>query len=513
MRKSVKAVLCLVLLTGTIMPGSVYAGSGDMGFDGGVSSGDVSSKTPLQYREVCFVSGEPIVLSGTLTIKKSLKQSTVSATYTYALENTDKNAALKRTFTYNTKLTEKDNNQIVAETSPYGRFVETISIDGSTYNLDKYDFSRSTLIDSRPAINYYAGSLSGRKIYKIASADSKDSDAGTVTLDVTGNFYGYDQYWGTAEAQELNYVIQSEKKNGTKVDKWGGTVDLTLSSATEEQIKYVENKPNEISFEGGYVQVRNNSSVLEYSAKLPEFDSSGKASDNLLVKKDSIKLETFPVQTRLPVPNLKHLKGHWSFKDIQTLYSLEVFKGNDSEFDPARYMTRAEFAKAIVQAAKEVPDNPYLTGKSTTTRSGKTSAKTVNIPFEDVLKDSIYFDAINSAYERGLINGKGDTIFAPDDYLTVAEALTIFIRALGLERLAPASGAVTSFRDNDSIPGYAKNAACVAEIIGLIYGDDKGYLNPGEKLTNARAAALLNRFIGYMREGISKDYKDKILNF
>jgi N-acetylmuramoyl-L-alanine amidase len=513
MRRSVKAVLCFLILICVIMPGPVYGGSEDMGFEGGISSGDASAKTPLQYQEVCLVSGEAIVLKGTLTVKKTIKQGTVSATYTYALENPDKNATLKRTFTYNTKLTEKDNNQIVAETSPYGKFVETISINGSTYTLSKFDFSRSSLIDSRPAINYYAGNLSGRKVYKIASGNSSQSDEGSVTLDVTGNFYGYDQYWGTAEAQELKYVIQSEKKNGTKVDKWGGTADVTLATSTEKQIKYVDNKPNEISFEGGYVQVQNYSSIMEYSTRLPEFDSSGKASDNLIEKKDSIKLETFPVQTRLPVPDLKHLKGHWSYNDIQTLYSLEVLKGNASTFNPAQYMTRAEFARAVVQAAKEVPDNPYLTGKTTTAKSAKTSGKTVNMPFEDVPKDSVYLNDINSAYERGLVNGKGEGIFAPDDYLTVAEALTIFIRALGLEGLAPASGAITSFRDNDSIPGYARNAACVAEIIGLIYGDDKGYLNPGEKLTNARASALINRFIGYMREGIRKDYKEKILNF
>jgi hypothetical protein len=88
--------------------------------------------------------------------------------------------------------------------------------------------------------------------------------------------------------------------------------------------------------------------------------------------------------------------------------------------------------------------------------------------------------------------------------LTLAEAVTVFIRALGLETMAPKFGAVTTFRDNDDIPAYAKNAVRVAEQIGLVRGDEKGYLNPNSKLTNARAAALLNRFIDYMRDGIRK---------
>ncbi len=516
MKRLKKPIICVIVLMCTIMPLRIYAREGDCGYEGGISSGEAPGKTSFQYQEVCFISGEPVVFQGTLTIKKSLKQDNISATYTYDLKNADKNATLKRTLIYNTKLTQKDNKQTVEETSLSGKPVETIKINNDTYTLDSYDFSRSSLADAKPAINYYAGNISGRKIYKTASPSAgtgASSSAGTITVDVMGKFYGYDQYWGTAEVEELNYVIQSERKNDTKVDKWGGTADVTVSSSMVKQLKYVENKPSEISFEGGYVQVQNNSSILEYSSKLPEFDAEGKPSDNLISKNDSLKIETFPVQTRLPVPNIKHLNGHWSENDIRILYSLEVFKGNDSVFDPSQYMTRAEFAKAIVQAAKEVPPDPALTGRTSGTASRSTAGQTEASTFDDVSAESIYSDPINSAAKRGLINGKSNSIFAPDDSLTVAEALTIFVRALGLEGLAPGTGAVTSFRDNDLIPAYARNAACVAERIGLIYGDDKGCLNPNEKITNARAAVLLNRFIDYMRDGINKDYRDKILNF
>jgi hypothetical protein len=96
--------------------------------------------------------------------------------------------------------------------------------------------------------------------------------------------------------------------------------------STTKQIKYDQNVPEEISFSGGYVQVQSNSSILEYNSRLPEFDASGAASDNMVTARDSLKIETFPVQTRLPVPNLNHLKGHWSVNDIRTLYSWRYLK-------------------------------------------------------------------------------------------------------------------------------------------------------------------------------------------
>lgn len=502
-----RLITLLVLLILSSIPAMAFAREGDCGYEGGIASGEAPGKTVFQYSEACFISGQPIIFKGNLTIKKSLKQSMISTTYTYDLKNTDKNATLKRTLIYNTKLTQKDNKQTVEETSLSGKPVETIKIDNETYTLSSYDFSRSNLIDTKPAVNYYAGNISGKKIYKAGTA------SGTVTVDITGKFYGYDQYWGTAEVIELNHVVQSEKKNGAKTEKWGGTSSVKVSSTISKQIKYDENVPEEISFSGGYVQVQSNSSVLEYSSRLPEFDANGAASDNMVTAGDSLKIETFPVQTRLPVPNLNHLKGHWSVNDIRTLYSLEVFKGKDSIFNPARYMTRSEFADAIVRAAKEVPADPMLTSKAVTTASKNKSQKQEVSLFDDVSTDNVYFNSIDSAYKRGIINGKGDNVFAPDDYITVAEALTIFVRALGLEGLAPSNGALTSFRDNDKIPAYARNAASVAERIGLIYGDDRGYLNPGEKLSNARAAALLNRFIVYMRDAIKKDYRDKVLSF
>jgi hypothetical protein len=195
------------------------------------------------------------------------------------------------------------------------------------------------------------------------------------------------------------------------------------------------------------------------------------------------------------------------------MFGLEVFRGDSSAFYPDNYMTRAEFAAAMAKVAREVPQDPTLITR-TVSASRRTTGKEVIIsPFDDVSINNTFFSDIKSVFERGIMFGKGYDRFAPNDYITKAEATVTFIRALGFESLAPAPAAVTSFRDNDLIPEHARNAAYVAQKIGFIQSDSKGNMNPNKKLTKAECAAMLSSLIKYMQEGIRKDYRDRFINF
>ncbi len=512
-----KKVLMCILVSFAILTASmpVNAWEGDSGYAGGISSGQTPSNTTMDYREVVFLSGEPIVFKGNLTIKKSTKkdnvsgQNVISTTYTFKnMQNLDKSATLTRSaVVYKTVLSLKDNGQTVEQTSMERPYTETIKIGSVNYVLKSVDFTRSNLIDPKPAINYYAGDVWEKKTYQIGST----ANGGTVTVEETGNFYGYDQNWSSSEAQTLNYVIESAVKKGTTVDSWGGTASINLSSNSTKQIRYVENKPNQISFSGGYVQTQNNTSILEYSSRMPEFDSNGVSTDKTIEKKDSLKLESFPVETRLPVPDLTRLRGHWAENDIKELFSLEIFKGNAPIFNPEQLMTRAEFISAFVKAAREVPQDPALAGKTAKTTTSK-SKEVIVSPFKDLSTQNIYFNDIYNAFKRGIVLGNGKSNFSPNNVIVKSEAVTIFIRALGLEGLAP-DKPVTTFADNDKIPSFTRKAAYVAEKIGLIKADGKGNFNPNEKLTKAKAAEMLIGFVNYMCNGIQNDYKDEIVNF
>lgn len=511
MRKRIALMIIASVLTLAFAPLCVQAREGDNGYEGGISSGETAVKKPFEYQEVCFLSGKPVVFKGTLNINKQVKADKITSVYTYNLKNLDYNATLTRTLSVETKLVTKENGQVVEESSLTRQPTETVKIGGTTYSLKSYDYTRSCLLDKQPAVNYFAGSIWGKKTYQVGTGTS----GGTITVEATGEFYGYDQYWGTAEVEAIRYIIESEKKAGDTVDRWGGTARVTLSTSTTKQLKYVKNQPSEISFEGGYVQTQRNNSILEYSSKLPEFDKDGVSTDHILSNNGSLKLETFPVQTRLPSADMGSLRGHWAQSALQLLFGLEVFKGNARSFKPDLTMTRAEFAAAMVQAAREVPPDPALT-KRTATRSSTTrrnSQQAVVSPFDDVSIDNVYFSQIDSAYKRGLIEGIGKNRFGPNNSLTVVDAAVIFVRTLGLESMAPSPAAVTAFRDNDLIPAHARDAMYVAEKVGLIKADSRGYIKPNEKLTRAKAAVLIERFIQYMQEGLNKDYRERIVNY
>lgn len=508
MKRVTILAVCFVLLLSMLPLEISLAREGDAGYEGGISSGDVAGKTSYEYQEVCFITGEPVVLKGTLIIRKQMKQDKITSTYTYNLKNVDKAAAMTRVLSFATTVAKKENGQTVEETSYAKAPSETIKFGSTAYVLKSSDFTRTSLVDSKPAISYYAGNIWGKKVYQVGTT----TNGGTVTLESTGNFYGYDQYWGNAEVEVLNYVITGEKNNGGEIDKWGGTASVSLSSTVTNQLKYYKNQPDEISFDGGYVETQYNNNVLEYACRLPEFDSKGVSTDNMISKSDSLKIETFPVQKRLPSLTLSSVRGHWAENDIRLMFGLEAFNGDGVGFRPDQYITRAEFTAAMVKAVKEVPSDPALATKLAS--RAQTSKKQVVIsPFDDVSIDNTYFAQINDAFKRGLVAGKGKDLFGPNESLTVADALTIFIRALGLEVMAPSPVAVTNFKDNDLIPASARNAVYVAARIGLVQGDGKGYLKPNEKLTNARAATMINRLITYMQAGIRDEYRGNIINY
>ena len=77
--------------------------------EGGVS-GDLSGKAgTYDYTEVAWLSGEPVVLTGTVVIPTTTaKTDKYKLSYTYTLENTAKAATLSRKITYDVVKTKNE---------------------------------------------------------------------------------------------------------------------------------------------------------------------------------------------------------------------------------------------------------------------------------------------------------------------------------------------------------------------------------------------------------------------
>ena len=507
-KKILKAIiwmtLCCIALASPI---NSYAYMGSMGYEGGVSAADSYEDGTYTYREICLLSGVPVILEGTLKVKKNARQGKTTTTYTYDLYNNDQDASITRVIVMDNLLDEKEIGQTV-ETSKITKVpVEVVRINGVTYSLRKYEFTRSGITDPQAAVNYNTGEYVIKKVYNI-------NTGGTVSVEMSGRQYGYDQYWSSAKSAAVNINIKYEPVLNGEAHAWDGFARVSVSNVAKKSFKYVENEPWQISFEGGYVEQNWEESILEYDAYLPEFDKDGYATDVIRNFNELVGLNTEPVNSRLLVPDLKHLRGHWAEEPVKILYSLEVLSGTGEIFNPAEYITRRDFTAMLVKAIKDIPADPDLITRTSTTKTTSSRKKSVEIsPFADIgIEDPFYYE-IKVASTRGIVQGTGQTYFKPDRHITTAEAITMIIRAIGLEGLAAYPYSITTFIDNDEIPAYARNSAEVAFRIGLVEGDGRGYLKPNDTLTYERASALIYRLIRYMGEELVKDYCDRVLAY
>ena len=89
----------------------------------------------------------------------------------------------------------------------------------------------------------------------------------------------------------------------------------------------------------------------------------------------------------------------------------------------------------------------------------------------------------------------------------------MLIRALGLTNLGLDPTPMTSFMDDQQIAPWARREIAAAQRIGIISGDQNGNFRPTANISNAEAAAFINRLIDYMRQDLARDYSEHIVNF
>lgn len=513
MKKSQKNRLIIFISTICMLTGIPYisfASEGDCGYEGGISSGVATNKM-YPYKEVVFVSGKPILLEGNLTLKKTIKNGSENWTYVYSgMKNTNEKATMTRTVSLDIAVNTKSNGQIQRQVSIKGIPTEIIKVDKKTYTMKQYNFTKSTLVDVKPIANYFAGEFIGEKTYNVTGG----TDTGTLKVTSKGKVYGYNQNWSNTETQEIEYYLEGTQGKKT----WAGKVKSAVSMTTSKVLNYEKNEPDAISFEGGYVQTENNVSVVQYSSELPELDSAGEATDHIVKKSDTARYETLPKITRLVAPMLRQIKGHWAEEAVKVMYAVEIFSEKSENFKPNQFMTRAEFAKAIVLMAKLMTDEEISMAESKgnpgsiAVKKSKAQKEQIQV-FTDVPIDYPYFDYIMKAYDNKLMTGETEKIFGAQKPLTRAQAVSLMVRALGFEDMAPSPIAVTSFKDNDSIPAWAKNAAYMAEKFGLVKGDSYGNFDPNKYLTKAEVAIILKRFVDYMCKDIIAYYRENLIQY
>ena len=118
-------------------------------------------------------------------------------------------------------------------------------------------------------------------------------------------------------------------------------------------------------------------------------------------------------------------------------------------------------------------------------------------PFNDVSTGQWYTNAITWAAENKIVEGVGNSQYAPEAPLSREQFATILFRYAKYKNYDVRVGESTnilSFTDTDTISEWAKEAMLWAVGVGLINGKENNILDPSGDATRAQMAAILYRF-------------------
>ena len=195
---------------------------------------------------------------------------------------------------------------------------------------------------------------------------------------------------------------------------------------------------------------------------------------------DTITQWTEEEDTQLLRPFLDLGPDHWAYEDISGMVEQGILSGYpDGTFRPNNTITRAEFAKILVQALnlrKDIPATPT---------------------FVDLGPDHWAFEEVETVRNylgAYLDENTGGLGFAPSaDSIRQVVAMAI-VMAQGYGDGNADLNQLSRFLDRDEISPQLRNYVAVAVEKGFMRGTDKGF-EPQKALTRAEACALLSRIM------------------
>ncbi len=121
-------------------------------------------------------------------------------------------------------------------------------------------------------------------------------------------------------------------------------------------------------------------------------------------------------------------------------------------------------------------------------------------PFVDVKTTNWYFEAVKFVNENGLMTGKGEGIFAPDEQMTRAQLVTTLWRLAG----SPEVEYTNVFSDVKANKWFTAPIMWAAEN-GIVNGFADGTFAPNAPLTRDQLAAIMYRYTEFSGGDVSVD--------
>ena len=109
--------------------------------------------------------------------------------------------------------------------------------------------------------------------------------------------------------------------------------------------------------------------------------------------------------------------------------------------------------------------------------------------FDDVNADDWFAPYVAAAFKNGWINGIDENTFAPNERVTRQDICTIIYRAGGFEK-----GVDSNLADFDEVSEYAKEPVAALNNAGIISGFEDNTFRPFDFCTRAQAAVIIYRY-------------------
>lgn len=169
--------------------------------------------------------------------------------------------------------------------------------------------------------------------------------------------------------------------------------------------------------------------------------------------------------------------SHWAHEAITKLSAKHVVKGvSDTTFSPGKAITRAEFTALLTRAL------------------GLSASKDAR--FKDVPAGSWYSEAVNAAYEAGIVKGMSAELFGPEKLIQREEMAVMLARANDMiQAVEKVETIEIEYSDSDEIASWAISSVQVLRKSGLMQGVLNNLFLPKKTATRAEAAQAISNLL------------------
>lgn len=178
-------------------------------------------------------------------------------------------------------------------------------------------------------------------------------------------------------------------------------------------------------------------------------------------------------------PDARH---HWARRSIERWAEAGLLKGDQNgNVTPTADMTRAQYATLLMRLLG-LEDDPTQT-------------------FNDLTDpDAWYASAVRACKAAGIMTGDQSGNCNPHTSISRAEAMVMFVRAMGLKNQSDVEALMKSFSDSANVPSWAaESLAAMLEkgiLAGVGYDNDEVRLDATENINRGSVFTLLDKAIG-----------------